>query len=64
MNYHVKYIVAVAVGIAVIKAVYYFPAEDLAIFAAGWFLFLQVAFILYMGAGLCKYVVGRRHRTL
>lgn len=64
MNYLVKYIIAIAVGAALISAPYYFPKESLEVLFAVWFMLIQVAFIVFLVYGIIVYIKGLKHNIM
>lgn len=62
MNYPVKYIIAAAVGAALIGAPYYFPKESLEVLFSVWFMLIPVAFIVFLVYGIIVYLRGMKHR--
>jgi preprotein translocase subunit SecY len=62
MNYPVKYIIAAAVGAALIGAPYYFPKESLQLLFTVWFMLIPVAFIVFLVYGIIVYLRGMKHR--
>lgn len=64
MNYPVKYIIAAAVGVALIGAPYYFPKDSLRVLFIVWFMLIQVAFIVFLVYGIIVYINGLKHNII
>ncbi len=61
MNYPIKYIIALAVGAALIGAPYYFPKESLEVLFVVWFMLIPVAFIVFLVYGIIVYTRDMKH---